>query len=152
MPHIPSHICRRVVNLREAVNSIAHAPGSSSFGPIFDQFMDLAEDAAFRDLGEADELDHIVPTLEALAKTQAISAPATVAILGAIRIPELGLRHGAMLFNGLPGGYFGFDDDNRIMVGWSRQDGQFQMTRITISPTKPGEVPDHLGSLIKGMH
>lgn len=152
MAKITPRIRRRVEKLREAVNTTAHHQGSTSFGQVFDLFMELAEDKDFQGLGDVDDLETMLPSLKALATAIVKRPPAVLAILAAVYIPELGLRHGAVSFNGQPGGYFAFDGDHRGMFGFQRADGQFQMMRFTITPLAPDERPDVLAPLVPGEH
>ncbi len=152
MATIPPHVRARVEKLREAVNTVAHQPGSTSFGALFDSFMVLAEDPDFQQLGDADDPDRFLPTFEVIARALVMQTPITLAILAAIHVPELGLRHGAVSLNGYPGCYFSFDGDGRGMFGFARANGEMQMTRFTLSPMKPEERVEHLGPLVEGVH
>ena len=151
MRTIPPQLRQRIERLREAVNTIAHQPGGSSFGPVFDLFMDLAEDPDFRAIGETDDTAWFLPTLEMLARTLVVRPPAVFSGIAAAKVPELGLRHGAVTVNGNPGGYFTFEGDERGMFGFSRPDGQFQMMRFTLTRPPPGLAPGQLVNPVRGV-
>lgn len=119
------------------MNKTAHHQGATSFGPVFDLFMDLAEDKDFQGLCDVDDIKEILPSLQALVTAIVARPPAVLEVLGAVHIPELGLRHGAVSLNGQPGGYFAFDGDSRGVFGFQRSDGQFQMMRFTLSARIP---------------
>ena len=152
MSNVPFRIRRKAEKLRERLNNVGHEPGSTSFSPIFDLFMELAADPGFSALGERDDAAEVIPTLELLVRALAQKPVVKLSLMAAVYIPELSMRHGAVIFDGQPGGYFLFDGDDRGMFGFENHRGETQMTRFTLSRVAPGEAPEHLGPLVPGTH
>lgn len=140
MSKIPSHIRRKAAKLREMMASIPHEAGSTSFEPIFDLFMEMAAEKAFQALGEPDDARMVMPSLEMLCRAVMRRQTATLALMAAVHVPELSMRHGGVLFDGQPGGYFMFDGDNRGMFGFLGHDGGNRMMRFTLTNVQDGEV------------
>lgn len=151
-PSIPPETVRRVDALRAGMNTVPHHEGSNSFSAVFDLFLDLAGDPAFLELGQADDAKDILPMLEMIGPRLFGPQAGKVTLVAGIFVPELGMRHGMLVAGVQPGYFFAFDEDRRGMMGVHSSDGQFQMTRFTMSPLAPGEVPKQLGPTLRGVH
>ena len=152
MSKTPRHYQRAIARLRELLNAAEHAPGSTSFDPVFDAFTDLANDPRFTRLGDTDTADDWLPTLLAAACALHPSLEPRIELTVAIRLPDEGMLHGGLTFRGLEGVFFAFEQDKRGMLGLRRPDGTIEMIRITQAPFAPGEAPAHLGRTIQGLH
>ena len=150
MKKIPSHIRRKAEKLRHMMTSIPHEAGSTSFEPIFDLFIEMAADKAFQALGEADDASVVMPALEMLCRAVMRRQTATLALMAAVFVPELSMRHGGVLFDGQPGGYFMFDGDERGMFGFLGHDGNNRMMRFTLTHVQAGEEAVPLWPTIAG--
>ncbi|MCB9744975.1 MAG: hypothetical protein H6741_06740 [Alphaproteobacteria bacterium] len=152
MPHLPYRHRAAIAELRGRLFAAEHGPGADTFAPVFEAFLDLSADRHFMKQGEPTRAERWQPVFDAAARAMSGDPGASVQLLAGLRLPDQGLTHGMLLFEGRPGSFFTFEEEGLGLMCLMHRDGRTGLVRLTTHAFEPGQAPEHLGATVPGVH
>lgn len=136
---IPKRVITSIEALRKAMTD-AEAADDDSFGKVFHQFFDLAEDQAFIEAGKRAKDPVLRGALDHGTRRFMRDEGVTLQRLMMLRIAPLGFVHGGFFATPYIASFFYFEREKQGIIAY-QGDGTTDLVRITLAVLPPGTMP-----------